>query len=75
MDAGLLTLCFAMLLVIGVLISELANRTVLSTAVLFLLGGFLLGPGALNVLHIEAGDRVSPCWPSWRCSPCCTATG
>lgn len=57
MDAGVLTLCFAVLLVIGVLISELANRTVLSTAVLFLLGGFLLGPGALNVLHIEAGDE------------------
>jgi len=56
-DAAVLTLSFAALLVVGVLVSERANRTILSTAVLFLLGGFLLGPGALDVLHIEAGDQ------------------
>ncbi len=39
----MLTLAFALLLVLGVLISEHANRTVLSTTVLFLLGGFALG--------------------------------
>ncbi len=38
----MLTLAFAVLL-LGVLISERASRTVLSTAVLFLLGGFVLG--------------------------------
>ena len=39
----MLTLAFAVLLLLGVLISERASRTVLSTAVLFLLGGFVLG--------------------------------
>lgn len=56
MDIPVLVLCFAVLLVIGVLFSELAHRTVLSTAVLFLVGGFALGPGALDVLHVESGD-------------------
>ncbi|WP_226761438.1 hypothetical protein [Arthrobacter sp. SO3] len=41
----MLTLAFAVLLVLGVLNSERASRTVLSTAVLFLLGGFVLGQG------------------------------
>jgi len=49
-------LCFAALLVVGVLLSELAHRTVLSTAVLFLAGGFLLGPGVLDVLDVQSGD-------------------
>ncbi len=53
----MLVLCFGVLLIVGVLISELAHRTVISTAVLFLLGGFLLGPGVLDVLHIDAGDQ------------------
>ncbi|MBG6226468.1 NhaP-type Na+/H+ or K+/H+ antiporter [Arthrobacter sp. CAN_A2] len=53
-----LLLCFAVLLLIGVLISERASRTILSTAVLFLISGFLLGPGVLGVLSVEAGDPV-----------------
>ncbi|GAA4424729.1 cation:proton antiporter [Georgenia halophila] len=53
-----LLLPFAVLLVVAVLISERAHRTVLSTAVLFLLGGFLLGPGVTDVLQIEAGDPI-----------------
>lgn len=56
MDVPVLVLCFAALLVIGVLISELAHRTVISTAVLFLVGGFVLGPGVLDVLDVESGD-------------------
>lgn len=56
MDIPLLLVCFAALLVIGVLLSELANRTVLSTAVLFLAGGFLLGPGVFGVLDVRSGD-------------------
>ncbi len=56
MDISMLVLAFAVLLVVGVLLSELAHRTVLSTAVIFLLGGFVLGPGALDVLHVESGD-------------------
>ena len=52
-----LVLVFAALLMIAVLISERAHRTVLSTAVLFLLGGFVLG-GVLGVLHIGPGDPI-----------------
>jgi NhaP-type Na+/H+ or K+/H+ antiporter len=55
-DVPVLLLCFASLLVVGVLLSEVAHRTVLSTAVLFLAGGFLLGPGVLDVLQVESGD-------------------
>ena len=56
-DVPVLVLCFAALLVVGVLISELADRTVISTAVLFLAGGFVLGPGVLDVLDIQSGDE------------------
>jgi sodium/hydrogen antiporter len=56
MDVPVLVVCFGALLVVGVLVSELAHRTVLSTAVLFLVGGFVLGPGVLDVLHVESGD-------------------
>ncbi|HEU4515308.1 MAG TPA: cation:proton antiporter [Nocardioidaceae bacterium] len=53
-----LLLCFAALLMVGVLISERANRTILSTAVLFLVGGFVLGSGVTDVLVIEPGDDI-----------------
>ena len=53
-----LLLCFAVLLLFGVLISERAQRTVLSTAVLFLVGGFLLGPGVFDVIAVSSGDPV-----------------
>lgn len=53
-----LLLCFAGLLLVGVLISERAHRTVLSTAVLFLLAGFVLGSGVTDVLIIEPGDPI-----------------
>ncbi|MCW3768193.1 MULTISPECIES: cation:proton antiporter domain-containing protein [Paenarthrobacter] len=56
--ATALLLSFAVLLLIGVLISERAHRTVLSTAVLFLLGGFLLGPGALGIVTVSSGDPI-----------------
>lgn len=56
--ATALVLSFAVLLLIGVLISERAHRTVLSTAVLFLVGGFLLGPGALGVIIITSSDPI-----------------
>lgn len=54
----MLTLAFAVLLLLGVLISERASRTVLSTAVLFLLGGFVLGAGVLGVVPVTPGDPV-----------------
>lgn len=52
----ILTFAFAVLLLLGVLISERASRTVLSTAVLFLLGGFVLGRGVLDIIPMEPGD-------------------
>jgi NhaP-type Na+/H+ or K+/H+ antiporter len=55
-DIPILLVCFSALLVVAVLLSELANRTVLSTAVLFLVAGFLLGPGVLDVLRVQSGD-------------------
>lgn len=57
MSASLL-LSFAALLLVAVLISERANRTVISTAVLFLLGGFVLGQGVFNVIPAESGDPL-----------------
>lgn len=53
-----LVLAFAVLLMMAVVISERARRTVLSTAVLFLLDGFILGGGVLGVLHIGPGDPI-----------------
>lgn len=53
-----LLLVFASLLLLAVLVSSLAHRTVLSTAVLFLAGGIVLGEGSLGVLHIEADDEI-----------------
>lgn len=55
---SLLLLSFAALLMIGALVSEHARRTVLSTAVLFLLGGFVLGDGMLGVLDVAPGDPL-----------------
>lgn len=56
--SGSLLLSFAVLLMMAVLISERAHRTVLSTAVLFLLGGFLLGGGVLGVVQVRPGDPL-----------------
>lgn len=53
-----LLLVFSLLLLAAVLLSSLANRTVLSTAALFLLAGFALGEGSLGVLHIQADDEL-----------------
>jgi NhaP-type Na+/H+ or K+/H+ antiporter len=41
------------LLVVGSLLSGLARRSMLSLALLFVLAGFLLGPGAIGVLHFK----------------------
>ncbi len=53
-----LLLAFAGLLLLAVLVSSLAHRTVLSTAALFLVGGFLLGDGTLGVLDIAPDDEI-----------------
>ena len=49
-------LSFGIVLLAAILISGIAHRTVLSTAVLFLVAGFLLGQGMAGVLVLEAGD-------------------
>ncbi|MCM4083839.1 cation:proton antiporter [Paractinoplanes hotanensis] len=54
----MLLLTFAVVLLLGVLVSALAKRTILSTAVLFLAAGFLLGPGVTDVLEIDAGSPI-----------------
>ncbi|MBM7503243.1 cation:proton antiporter [Agromyces aurantiacus] len=54
MDALLLS--FALVLLAAILISGLAHRTVLSTTVLFLVAGFLLGSGMLDVIVLDATD-------------------
>lgn len=54
----MLLLCFALLLLAAVLISSLADRTVISTAALFLIGGFVLGRGVLNVIPLTPQDAI-----------------
>jgi NhaP-type Na+/H+ or K+/H+ antiporter len=49
---------FAVVLLLAVLISELARRSVLSTAVLFLVAGFLVGDGMLGLLPLTADVPV-----------------
>ena len=46
-------LVFALLLLLAVLLSGLADRSVLSIAVLFLGAGFLFGDGGVGLIHIE----------------------
>ncbi len=52
----MLLLAFSGVLLVAVLVSSLAHRTILSTAVLFLVAGFLLGDGVLGVISIGEGD-------------------
>ena len=51
-------LAFAVTLLLAVLISDVADRTVLSTAVLFLAAGFVLGNGMLGVVSLRPGDPL-----------------
>ncbi|MEV0133287.1 cation:proton antiporter [Dactylosporangium sp. NPDC050688] len=53
-----LLLVFAVVLLIAVLVSALANRTVLSTAVLFLAAGFLAGDGVLGLVHVTPASPI-----------------
>lgn len=55
---GTLLLAFAALLLLAVLLSSLAHRTILSTAALFLIAGFVLGDGALGVLSVAPDDEI-----------------
>jgi sodium/hydrogen antiporter len=53
-----LLLCFAAALLAAVLLSSLAHRTILSTAVLFLVAGFALGPETLGVIDVTAQSPI-----------------
>jgi NhaP-type Na+/H+ or K+/H+ antiporter len=48
----ILLLAFAAVLLLAVLLSALAHRTILSTAVLFLIAGFVLGDDVTGVLRL-----------------------
>lgn len=49
----ILLLCFSILLLIAVLVSSIAEKSVLSTSVLFLVAGFLAGPDVLHVIQVS----------------------
>jgi Kef-type K+ transport system membrane component KefB len=51
-------LAFAMTLLLAVLVSALAQRNVVSTAVLFLLAGFVIGDGGLHLVPLRPEDPV-----------------
>lgn len=51
-----LLLSFALVLLAAILISGFAHRTVLSTTVLFLVAGFVLGSGMLDVVVLSPTD-------------------
>ncbi|WP_433616495.1 cation:proton antiporter [Dactylosporangium sp. CA-139114] len=53
-----LLLVFAVVLLVAVLLSALAHRTVLSTAVVFLAAGFLVGDGVFGLVHVDAASPV-----------------
>lgn len=57
----MLLLAFSLVLLLGVLLSSLAHRTVLSTAAIFLVAGFVLGDGVLGVLHVtDHAGHIDP---------------
>jgi sodium/hydrogen antiporter len=53
-----LVLVFGAALLGAVLVSGLAARTVLSTSLLFLLAGALVGDGALGLIHVSADSEL-----------------
>lgn len=53
-----LLLAFSVVLLVAIMISGLAHRSVLSTAVLFLVAGFVLGDGGFGVIGLGPGDEL-----------------
>lgn len=53
-----LVLAFGVVLLISISLSGVAARTVLSTALLFLIGGVLLGSGVLGIVAIHPQDQI-----------------
>lgn len=54
----MLLLTFSAVLLVAVLLSALAHRTILSTAVVFLVAGFVLGRESTGVLELDAGSPI-----------------
>ena len=54
----ILVLAFAIALVIAVLFSGIAQKTIVSISVLFLIAGFLLGPGALGLVSNQPDNPI-----------------
>ena len=54
MPAMIIIVSFAIALLIAVLLSKLTHRTALSSAVIFLVAGFIVGPGTLNLIRCES---------------------
>lgn len=57
-ESTVLLLVFAIVLLLAVLVSGLAHRTILSTAALFLVAGFVLGADMTGVLDLEADSAI-----------------
>lgn len=53
-----LVLAFGLVLLISVSLSGVAARTVLSTALLFLLAGALIGPGGFGIVSLNTDDEL-----------------
>jgi sodium/hydrogen antiporter len=54
----LVIVLFASTLLVAVLLSDLASRSILSTSVVFLAAGFVAGEGVLGWLHFKPGHPV-----------------
>lgn len=54
----MLLFAFAAVLLLAVLLSSLAHRTILSTAVLFQFAGFVLGPETTGLLEVTAQTPI-----------------
>lgn len=54
----MLVVVFGIALLVSVLVSGLAARTVLSTSLVFLLAGVLVGPGLLGLVDVGAGTPL-----------------
>lgn len=54
----MILLVFAVVLTVAVLLSELAHRSVLSTAVIFLLAGFIAGSGVTDLVEVTPEDDL-----------------
>lgn len=60
-----IVLAFACVLLAAVLVSALAKRTILSTSVLFLVAGFVLGDGVIGAIHVHPGDEFVSRLAEW----------